>query len=93
MLAHQVSSPLTVSSANISGIPPVTRWQDLDERLFESLDTMPWGILGENEGLGGGLPSTILGVNAESSLTKTVFLLRSGCIAPCELKRRGLHVE
>lgn len=73
-LLSQVQVPLTATSANLPGEPPLTRAEDL-ERVFP--DLYIWGVVPETPG---GPPSTLVDVR-----TPELKILRPGRIPVAEL--------
>jgi L-threonylcarbamoyladenylate synthase len=83
--SHRV---LISSSANISGIPPVSRPQDLDPALADKVG----GIYDQPPAPAGGEPSTIVDVVPGPGGQGVIRLLRQGAITPDMLRAEHFAV-
>ncbi len=80
-LAKGVGEPITASSANISGHPPVRHARDLDPELFGAVG----GVLDEPPLPAGGAPSTLIEVNEQHK----ILIRREGAISRASLVAAG----
>ena len=83
-IAQSLGSPITATSANISGRDPVTEARRLDPDLARGIP-----VLDLPPKPAGGLPSTILSFPAPG----TVLLHREGAISKSELAHLGIRVS
>lgn len=84
-LSRLAGTPLTCSSANLSGQPAARLAGELAPQLLQHLDAAHDGILSSGPEPRGGLPSTIVEPLAHGRLR----LLRSGAISPQALAEAG----
>jgi L-threonylcarbamoyladenylate synthase len=85
-LALAADEPLTASSANISGKPPVTQAKDLDPELIRGVD----GVLDGPPAPGGGEPSTL--IEPQGSDPRRIRIIRPGAISAQALGAAGFIV-
>jgi L-threonylcarbamoyladenylate synthase len=85
-LALAVGEPLTASSANISGKPPVTRAEDLDPDLIRGVD----GVLCAPPAPNGGDPSTL--IEPQGDDPRRIRIVRPGAISAEALTAAGFVV-
>lgn len=85
-LALAVGEPLSASSANISGKPPVTRAEDLDPDLIRGVD----GVLNAPPAPSGGEPSTLIEPQADDP--RRIRIVRPGVISAQSLAAAGFIV-
>lgn len=83
-LCREAGAPLVSSSANISGLPPVSRPEQLDPELLHAagalvMDAQPWPA--------GGQPSTLVEVVAGG-----VRVLRQGAVSANSIRDAGFHM-
>ncbi len=84
-LALAVGEPLSASSANISGRPPVTRAEDLDPDLVCGVD----GVLDAPPAPEGGLPSTLIEPLDDP---RRIRILRAGAVSENALAQAGFVI-
>ncbi len=84
-LARAVGEPISASSANISGTPPVTSVLELDPDLLATVA----GVLDAPPAPAGGLSSTLVEFLGENKLR----LLRPGPVSTIELQEAGFNME
>ena len=85
-LALAAGEPLTASSANISGKPPVTRAKDLDPDLIRGVD----GVLDVPPAPDGGEPSTL--IEPQGGDPCRIRILRPGAISAQSLEAAGFVI-
>lgn len=85
-LTLALGEPITSSSANISGQPPVTGVAALDGELVRSVD----GVLDGLPTPSGGLPSTLVEQSAQDS--SVLYMLREGAVSRQQLEEAGFYV-
>ncbi len=81
-IAHALGRPITATSANLSGKPPCSTKDALDQELVRRIGI--GAFLGAEPG--GGAPSTIVSVTPKG----TVFVHREGAVSKRELQEAGL---
>ena len=87
-MAKACGFPVVSSSANISGRQAVTRVQDLDPELLQSLRADLDGVLDEPPVPGGGKASTIV----EPLGGRRLRVLRTGALPPADLEAAGFSL-
>ena len=85
-LALAAGEPLTASSANISGKPPVTRSEDLDPELVRGVD----GVLDASPTPDGGEPSTL--IEPQGDNPRRIHIIRPGAISVQALEAAGFVI-
>ena len=86
-LALALGEPITASSANISGRPPVTDAAGLDPELVDGVD----GVFDAPPRPGGGLPSTLI-EPCDDGAPYRIRLLRDGAVSRQVLEQAGFLV-
>lgn len=91
-IANLTDSPLVSTSANFSGRPPASRWNEIDKTFLHALKTIPLPVAIISHDANKDevrLPSTIISIDSSKNILK---ILRKGAISEAELKKSGMHI-